>query len=793
MRLPHARLLVGLIAIFSCFARLHAAGLLAPTDLTLPPLRVTEHSVDVTVRDQIALTTLHQTFRNDTGRQLEATYVFPLPENADLTDFQMSFNGKMVKGEVLPAERARQIYESIVRQSRDPGLIEFIGRRLLQMRVFPIEPNSDTKIQVKYQQICRPISGMSGYHYPLRTSKAGGQVYGTVRFNVKLETGAPLKNLWSPTHAVEIVREGEHKAKIAYEASKGSLEDDFLLLYDTDASDLGMSVIAYKPSESRAGHFVLTLTPKQLWPKTEYQPQDVVFVVDTSGSMAGEKIEQARAALKFCIDQLDERDTFNLVRFSTGVDVLFEQMQEASKENRAKARARVAEFLAAGGTNITDALQAALDQRPKPQPDITIPANEVNPEPITVSFRRPFVIVFVTDGMGNQPPEHTLEMVKKHPASDNARIFTFGVGHDVNTIFLDQLATKHNAKPTYVQPGENLELVLGDFFAVVSQPVLTNLKLMLPEVGVTEKFPATLGDLYHGQQLIVAGKFDEPKRGEIRLTATRNGQPVEFVWEQVAFAHDSEARFVPAIWAGRKIAFLIDQIRAHGENSEMVQEVIALSQEYGIQTPYSSWLVNPEQIPVAFQRPRTRTGMGGGGTFGGEAGAPGVRDPSNDSRQIRAIERAGGQVGQPPPRPTGGAGAMAYPDSWPQLASGADATEIAKQNAQIREQRNLDEGGRLNQAALAQRNINGLWYNRIGQFLVDENLAEDTSIITVKFGSNAYFQFVNGRPDLRPALAASQNIVVFATKTQAVLISDSAGIEEFSEEQSKQIGLTGRN
>src|SRR5262245_20120847 len=158
--------LIAAVCLLIVAANSRAAGLLAPTDLTLPPLRVTQHLVDVEIHDQIALTTLNQTFHNDTGRRLEATYVFPLPENAELTNFQMSFNGKMVEGKVLPSEEARRVYESIVRQTKDPGLIEFIGRRLLQMRVFPIEPASDCKIQVKYQQVCKPVSNMSGYHYP---------------------------------------------------------------------------------------------------------------------------------------------------------------------------------------------------------------------------------------------------------------------------------------------------------------------------------------------------------------------------------------------------------------------------------------------------------------------------------------------------------------------------------------------------------------------------------------------------------------------------------------------------
>jgi len=309
----------------------HAAGLLAPTDQTLPPLRVTDHLVDVKIVNGLAVTNVTQTFRNDTKQRLEATYLFPLPEDADLTDFQMTFNGKMVKGQVLPAKEAARIYESIVRQLKDPGLIEFIGRRLLKMRIFPIEPESETTIKLRYQQICRPISGMMGYHYPLRTRKTAGQAYGTVRFTVDLGTAVPLKSIWSPTHAVEVVRgSDERSARIAYEASQGSLEDDFVLLYATDESDVGLSVVAHKPGEEKPGHFVLMLTPRQLWPDSDDQPQDVVFVIDTSGSMAGDKLTQAKAALKYCIDRLDDRDRFSVVRFSTGFDALFDEPTKAT-------------------------------------------------------------------------------------------------------------------------------------------------------------------------------------------------------------------------------------------------------------------------------------------------------------------------------------------------------------------------------------------------------------------------------------------------------------------------------
>jgi len=772
-----------------------AAGLLAPTDQTLPPLRVTDHLVDVKVHDRIALTTVTQTFHNDTKQRLEATYIFPLPEEADLTDFRMTFNGKMVKGRVLPAEEAARIYESIVRQSKDPGLIEFIGRRLLQMRVFPIEPGSDTTIQVRYQQICRPISGMRGYHYPLRTRKTSGQAYGTVRFSVELDTAAPLKNIWSPTHAVEIVRGSDDRtARIAYEGTGVSLEDDFLLLFSTDSSDLGLSTVAHKPDGSDHGHFVVMLTPKQLWPDEEEPAQDVVFIVDTSGSMAGDKLRQAKAAIKFCVDRLDEDDRFSIVRFSTGFDVLHETLQPATEERRAAARAWIDAFSAAGGTNIADTLEHVLKMRPDD------------------AEGRSFVAVFLTDGRGNRTPEEIMNTLADGGRETRSlRIFPFGVGHDVNTVLLDQLADVYTGRTTYVQPGENLELVLGDFFSVISRPVLTDLRLSLPEIGATERFPATLGDLYHGQQLIIAGRFTETDTGPVRLTAMRNGERVEYVWPGVTFGHTDGADYVPSVWAGRKIAYLIDQIRKHGESSEMIAEVLTLSQKYGIQTPYTSWLVDPERLgrpggPIPTFGTPVR-----GGTWDGSA--PGIRRRAMQSRALRRVapsaapESSGGFGGGRGGGGGGGGGSGGFDDysfgdehgeidlllaaEEVTKSDGMIANLIARKNAEIRHRTSVDRG-RLDLSKLPVREIGGRWYNRLGTVLVDQDFDDTTTLIAVRFASSAYFEIVRARPDLRKVLAASRTVVVMTADGQAVLVSDRVGLEDFSEEERQQIGLTER-
>jgi len=751
-------------------SRAGASGLLVPDDPKLPPLRITDHLVDISIHERVAITSITQTFHNDHRHRVEATYIFPLPEGADLTNFEMSFNGKMVQGEIVEADKARHIYESIVRQMKDPGLIEFIGSRLLKMRIFPIEPGSDTTIEMRYQHVTRPLSGMNGYHYPLRTSKTAGQAYGTVRFEADIETTEALKNIWSPTHSVEVVRKGENEAHVAYEASGGSLEDDFILLYSTDESDLGLSVIAHKPSEKRDGHFLLLLTPKQLWPEDEYTPQDVVFVIDTSGSMAGEKLVQAKEALRFTVNALDERDRFSVVRFSTGFDVLFDSVVAANAENKEKAEGFIDKFAAAGGTNISDTLVhvAGMQQSVKDE-----------------EGGRPFVVVFITDGEGNRTPDEVLDDLEK-AAGENSpmRIFPFGVGHDVNTLFLDRLAAGYHGRPVYVQPGEDLELVLGDFFATISQPVLTNLRIEMPDIRVTERFPPALGDLYHGQQLTIAGKFSEEKSGPLTLRGMRNGQPVEYTWDEIEFENTDEADYVASIWAGRKIAFLIDEIRQHGENREMVDEVISLSQEYGIQTPYTSWLVNPEQtielarrgiVPVQPERqdlggrlrvledrasspaPSRPGGGGGGGGFGGGFGGGGGgagragqgRDVFEEADEL-SYEEAERAVTE---------------------STGRDATVIARYQGQLREAASTDEA-RLVPDALAARKIAGRMFLRVGPFLVDQTISAEHELLVVEFGSDAYFELISKRADLRPVFAAWRNVAVAVTEAAAVVVVD---------------------
>lgn len=771
-RLTIALTLCGMLFVLLQTAGARASGILVVEGARTNPLRIEDHLVKVNITDRVALTTVNQTFHNTSQQRLEATYIFPIPEGADLTDFRMTFNGKMVQGEVLPAEKAREIYERIVRGNRDPGLIEFIGRRLLRARIFPIEPNSTTEIQLSYQQVTDNVSEMWRYQYPLRTPGENSTAFGTVRFDVTLSSSSPLRGVWSPTHDVEVVRDNDNRARAVFERNKVSLADDFILLYDAQQRDVGLSVVAYRESEDEPGHFLLLLAPKPIWDDAVEVPQDYVFVVDSSGSMASEgKMDQAKQALSYCVNRLEPNDRFSIVRFSTGFDLVFNELQKADKESRDKALERIATFKPSGGTNINDALKAAVALRD------------------AEASQRPFVVVFITDGKGDQKREIVEDMFARETKDfrGDVRLFPFGVGHDVNTALLDALATGYGGIPTYVQPGENLEHSLGDFFSVFSEPVLTDLHLTLPDAVITEQYPPTVGDLYHGRQILLAGQFEKDIKGSVTLRAKRGERDVEYDWSNIAFEPTEDATYVPRLWAGRKIAYLIDRIRLDGESSEMVREIIDLSTKYSLQTPYSSWLVAPELQ----DRPMAAGGRSRFGNFGfGEGGTPGMmegsapasaplrRAISSDAlREAEEDRSVNGEAIESDFFFGGGGGEGGIPAE----EAGELAFRVAAKQARARGASSLEDQ-RIDTRHMAIRRIGDRNYVRVSGYLVDSSLTEEAKTTEIKFGSDAYFDLIMLRPDLRKALAASRFVVVMVDDKNAIVIRQEAGEEALSEE-----------
>jgi len=538
------------------------------------PLEVAYHHVTVRIDGQIATTSIDQEFYNPNHQRLEGTYLFPVPKGAQIDKFTMDIGGKQVEAELLPSEKARSIYEDIVRKMRDPALLEYADRDTFRARIFPIEPRSNKRITLSYTQVLKSDAGLVSYIYPLNTEKFSAAPIKTVRVKVELESKKPLKSIYSPSHSVEIKRKGPHQATIGFESNNVRPDTDFQLLFATEEDDVGVNLMTYRDREGD-GYFLLLASPGIETKGGKIIPKDVAFVLDTSGSMAGGKLAQAKKALQFCVENLNDGDRFEIVRFSTEVEPLFEKLVEANKENRRRANEFIDGLKPMGGTAIEEAVLKALDLR-------------------SSKSDRPFVVIFLTDGLptvGNTDEEQIVSAVRKASAG-NVRAFCFGIGTDVNTHLLDKITEATKAFSQYVLPEEDIEVKLSGFFTKINAPVLTDVRLKFSDgIKAGKMYPSSLPDLFKGEQLVVVGRYAGKGAGAVIIEGTVNGVTKRFSEDVELDGKDGDHAFIARLWATRRVGYLLDEIRLHGENKELRDEVTDLARQYGIVTPYTAYLI----------------------------------------------------------------------------------------------------------------------------------------------------------------------------------------------------------
>ena len=566
------RLLLIVFVAAICPATTRATGILLPKDKSLPALAIQYQRVNIDVKDGVATATIEQVFKNSVNRQLEATYVFPLPADASIGEFAMYINGKKQAGELVESGKARKIYEDIVRRMRDPGLLEYMDGQLLKMRVFPIPANGEQRIEMSYTQQLKYEGGTYQYVYPLRTTKAASRTLEDFTIGVNIDSKVPIKTIYSPTHEIGISRKGENHAVIGFEEYQSLLDRDFVLYYGVSEKRFGLNLLTHAAAD-KDGYFMMMIAPQYDKKDMEIIARDVVFVFDTSGSMAGEKIRQAREALDYCVKKLNAGDRFNVVRFSTDVDAFKPELVKVSEESRREALDYIKTLKARGGTDIDGSLQAALKMR--------------------TDEHRPFTIIFLTDGkptIGETEPATIMKQVNAL-ADDRTRIFVFGVGEQVNTHLLDQIGADTGGYSQYVRPNEDIETEVSAFYDKASNPVLSQPTLEVRGLKVLDVYPRKLDDLFHGAQLTLFGRYHGEGDHAVVLKGEINGNPREFVYEYTFPKKALDSEFIARLWATRKVGFLLDQIRLQGEEAELKDEVIRLSQEFGIMTPYTSFLV----------------------------------------------------------------------------------------------------------------------------------------------------------------------------------------------------------
>lgn len=562
------------------------------------PMEVAYHRVTVSIDDQVAITSVDQEFRNTSGARLEGTYMFPLPDGAAIDKFSMDIDGREMEAELLPADKARAIYEDIVRRHKDPALLEYVGKGAFKVRIFPIEPHSTKRVRLKYTQLLKSDAGLVEYIYPLNTEKFSSRPLKDVSVKVDLTCNRAIKSVYSPSHDVEIRRRGQRRATVGYEERNARPDTDFKLIFSRSDDPVGLDLLTYRTSPDE-GYFLLLASPGINDAGETVQNRDICFVLDTSGSMAGPKMEQAKRALMFCLANLNAGDRFEIVRFSTEAEPLFDGLKAASKENIDQAQEFVQSLKPIGGTAIADALGTARrigNERAGNHDDDD----------------RPYVIIFLTDGQPTigETKEDAIVSAQTKSQRTTPRIFSFGIGADVNTHLLDRIANQTRAFSQYVLPTEDIEVKVSSFYTKIQSPVLTDLKLIVADricgpnrPSISQVYPPHLPDLYAGQTLMIFGRYRGEGSSNILLTGTANGKAKHFK-TAVDFPHEIRTHaFIPRLWATRRVGWLLDEIRLHGESKELKDEVVSLAREHGIVTPYTAYLILEDEarrgVPIA--------------------------------------------------------------------------------------------------------------------------------------------------------------------------------------------------
>lgn len=511
---------------------------------------------------------MQQELTNETNRHIEATYLLAIPPAMTIQDFSLTVNGKKMHAELLDSDKAKKLYEKLISRWIDPALAQYAGASFIRLNVFPFAPHETHTVELEFRTHITREDGMYRLELPAPNNNIRH-----LNLDLQIETQEPIGIVRSPTLPTDIAFQAPNRARISAEGKDLTLARPVRIDFKPRQEDISAYVQVYTDPAGEH-YFDLSISPG--FPDTNrIIAKDVIFALDVSGSMRGEKLQQAKQALKYCLEHLNPADSFNIIRFATEANALSPTIQAASPKNIRQAILWLQNLKAAGGTNIHDALQTALAHHPHDG--------------------RPAMVLFITDGrptIGKTETKSIIKLTKQAP--DRPRVFTFGLGNDVNVELLDKITEVSNGYRTYVAANEPVDLPITSLYQKLSAPVLANPEIS-PIAGLqfSETYPKRLPDLFRGSTLTLLGKYNGTKDFDVRLTAQLNGRTQTYTYHLKAVPKPDND-YIPGLWATRKVAYLYDQIRLNGEDKELRDELIATAKKYGIITPYTSLLIIDE-------------------------------------------------------------------------------------------------------------------------------------------------------------------------------------------------------
>ena len=738
-----------------------------PRPVPPPPATYKIQELDVSARliDQVAQVRVSQSFVNTGSRQLEVSFIFPLPYDGAVDQMTLLVDGKEYPAELMGADEARRMYEDIVRKNKDPALLEWMGTGLFKTSVFPVPPGAKRTVSLRYSQLLRKQEGLTDFLFPLSTAKYTSHAVEKVHVRATIESQEEIKNVYSPTHAVNIKRPDDRHATIEYTVKNEVPTSDFRLFYDVGKGKVSTRVLSYRPDRDKDGYFLLLASPEIKAPDEKRPRKTVVFVVDRSGSMSGKKIEQARGALKFVLENLRKGDLFNIVAYDSEVESFRPELQRFDDDTRKAASGFIEGIYAGGSTNIDGALRTALRQ--------------------LQDSGRPSYVLFLTDGLPTAGVTNEMEIVEnaKEANKVRARVFSFGVGYDVNSRLLDKLVRSNYGQSEYVRPDEDIEDRVSRLYRRIESPVMTDvgLRFVFDELKTEEGkpinrvYPKGSFDLFAGEQLVVVGRYKKSGTAKVVITGSVGGrqQKLDFPAKLAKKSGDETFAFVEKLWAVRRVGEILDEIDLKGKNEELVKELIDLATRHAILTPYTSFLTD-ENTNVRDLASNVRRADRRLLALDQAYGAAGFYQRSMKSSMQRASQpapapaarAAGPGMGMGGRGVAGGFGGFGYGAGAPTSAAGQPAASVALP----RELAEADE--EMEAAVQTVRNIgNRAFYLRDGRW-VDSTVTEEQekSSIRVKQFSDEYFELArrHGR-DLSQYMVFDEPVLV-NVEEQAYLI-----------------------
>jgi Ca-activated chloride channel homolog len=542
-------------------------------------LRIKDFKATVAIHDQLAVTNVVQEFSNDNSFRLEGFYIFTLPAGAQVNEMYLWINNVRVPYTVKKVADAIVKYNEIVTRLVDPAILEQLGSNTFRLRIFPFDARGTRRIEIQYSQPLTYYRGNIQYVFPLDMHDYTSLPIETASLSIDLQSQLPITGVETSADqsltAVQVKRIDDYHYTITYGLENVAFSRDFSVRAMIDRTKHSMIPLTYLPSTypTESAYFLLWSALPDSLAGDSVIARELTFVADVSSSMDGNRIVQLKDALYSFIDLLTERDRFNIVAFSTGTATFRPNLVTATVGAKDSARTFVTKLTALGLTNFEDALHQSLLQTYK--------------DPVHAS------IIFLTDGQpswGQISPDSLLQFTKRWN-SGNVRLFPIGVGEELDYSLLQNLATQSGGLFTKVSADDSIYVTAKELYRRVFLSRMRTVAMDYGALGAYDVHPATLPDLFAGDQLLTAGRFAFPGTAQVKLTGVV-GTTAHTLQEAVLFPDTNRTWLAVArYWGAQKIQSILDLIKVVGEKPELVTQIIDLSIKYSVLTPYTAFLV----------------------------------------------------------------------------------------------------------------------------------------------------------------------------------------------------------